>query len=165
MRDVAEEAGVALGTLYRYFPSKDQLAAEALVSWTSRLETGVITRHAPGVGSQERLIDTLQRVVRAFERHPNFFRLIGVLQVSTEPGVAELFRQHGDRFTDALLDTLDEVHPEDAPDLALTASSIVFALLQSLMLGHRTMSEVHSQIERSVRLLFAAPRLAQVASS
>ena len=33
MRDVAERADVALGTIYRYFASKDQLLAAALVEW------------------------------------------------------------------------------------------------------------------------------------
>jgi AcrR family transcriptional regulator len=33
MRDVAAEAEVALGTIYRYFSSKDHLLAAALVAW------------------------------------------------------------------------------------------------------------------------------------
>src|SRR5919108_352324 len=35
MRDVAERADVALGTLYRYFSSKEHLYAAALVAWSS----------------------------------------------------------------------------------------------------------------------------------
>ena len=47
MRDVAAEADVALGTIYRYFSSKDHLLAAALVAWTSDLERQVV-RRPPG---------------------------------------------------------------------------------------------------------------------
>ena len=38
MRDVASTAGVALGTIYRYFASKDHLLAAAMVEWAVDLE-------------------------------------------------------------------------------------------------------------------------------
>ena len=42
MRDVAERSGVALGTAYRYFSSKDHLLAAAWADWQRRLkENGV----------------------------------------------------------------------------------------------------------------------------
>ena len=49
VKDVAESAGVALGTVYHYFSSKDHLFAEALVRWASALR-GNVTRH-PLVGA------------------------------------------------------------------------------------------------------------------
>ena len=38
MKDIADRAGVALGTVYRYFSSKDHLVAAALVRWAESLE-------------------------------------------------------------------------------------------------------------------------------
>ena len=38
MRDVAARAEVALGTIYRYFPSKDALLLAAMVHWVGDLE-------------------------------------------------------------------------------------------------------------------------------
>ena len=51
MRDVAERSGVALGTAYRYFSSKDHLLAAAMAEWHLRLTETVIAarqrvRHA-----------------------------------------------------------------------------------------------------------------------
>ena len=37
MRDVAERSGIALGTVYRYFSSKEHLLAVALCDWQERL--------------------------------------------------------------------------------------------------------------------------------
>ena len=46
MRDVAASAEVALGTIYRYFPSKDALLAAAMLEWMEDLERRV-TQRAP----------------------------------------------------------------------------------------------------------------------
>ena len=46
MRDVAASADVALGTIYRYFSSKDALLAAAMVEWMEDLERRV-TQRAP----------------------------------------------------------------------------------------------------------------------
>src|SRR4029450_3126968 len=46
MRDVAARGEVALGTIYRYFPSKDALLLAVMVQWLVDLEDRV-TRHPP----------------------------------------------------------------------------------------------------------------------
>ena len=48
MRDVATTADVALGTIYRYFSSKDHLLAEALVEWVRDLGRRVQARPPRG---------------------------------------------------------------------------------------------------------------------
>ena len=45
VREVAESAGVALATLYHYFPSKEHLFAEALVQWASTMGSDVTGVH------------------------------------------------------------------------------------------------------------------------
>ena len=46
MRDVAATAQVALGTIYRYFASKDHLLAATLVEWTKDLQRRLAMRGA-----------------------------------------------------------------------------------------------------------------------
>src|SRR3954454_16754396 len=70
MRDVADRAGVALGTLYRYFPSKDQLLVAALGEWATTLEQRLKQKPPPGDTPAARVIDVLQRASRALEREP-----------------------------------------------------------------------------------------------
>ena len=48
MRDIAASAEVALGTIYRYFPSKDALLAAAMVEWMEDLERRVTTKAPRG---------------------------------------------------------------------------------------------------------------------
>ena len=70
MRDVAAKAHVALGTLYRYFPSKDQLLVAALGEWTQELQQRVTQRPPRGDTPAERVAEVLRRAVRALERAP-----------------------------------------------------------------------------------------------
>ena len=55
MRDIATTANVALGTIYRYFASKDHLLAEALVEWARDLGRRVNQRPISGDTTAERV--------------------------------------------------------------------------------------------------------------
>jgi AcrR family transcriptional regulator len=70
MRDVAASAEVALGTIYRYFPSKDALLAAAMVEWMEDLERRVSARAPKGTSTSERVYDVLRRAVATMERQP-----------------------------------------------------------------------------------------------
>lgn len=70
MRDVAASAEVALGTIYRYFPSKDALLAAAMVEWMEDLERRVTMRAPLGETTAERVHDVLRRAVATMERQP-----------------------------------------------------------------------------------------------
>ena len=48
MRDVASRADVAMGTVYRYFTSKDHLLAAALVHWVEQLDSRLAELPAQG---------------------------------------------------------------------------------------------------------------------
>lgn len=70
MRDVAQRADIALGTLYRYFSGKDHLLAAALVEWVQELERRVAARPPRGTTTAEQLVDILRRATRAMEKEP-----------------------------------------------------------------------------------------------
>src|ERR1700735_4222898 len=70
MKDVAEEANVALGTLYHYFSSKEHLFAEVLVKWAASLRTSLTRRPLTGDSPQQKLTEALHRSIRAFQRQP-----------------------------------------------------------------------------------------------
>lgn len=165
IRDVADEAEVALGTLYRYFPSKEQLFAEVLVVWTGSFESTVHGRRTNAATPQERLIQTLRRVCRAFDRSPQFFRLITAIEVATDPPTVALFAQHRDRFTEILLASLEGVEPDDARDIAAVVTAVVGSLLRGMTLGLVPMRAALEQSERAVHLIFGTPRLVATAAA
>ncbi len=68
MRAVAERADVAVGTLYRYFPSKVHLLVSALAREFERIETR--RKIPPGDTPQERMHLILSQITRAMQRDP-----------------------------------------------------------------------------------------------
>ncbi|MQA26690.1 MAG: cholesterol catabolism transcriptional regulator KstR [Micromonosporaceae bacterium] len=70
MRTVAEQADVALGTLYRYFPSKIHLLVSALVREFGRAQDKLDRAQIPGETPYERMLFVLGRVTRAMQRDP-----------------------------------------------------------------------------------------------
>src|SRR5271157_102936 len=74
MRDVAARADVAMGTVYRYFTSKDHLLAATLVHWVELLDARMAQQPARGAKSAERVLDVLDRGLRAISRSPPSWR-------------------------------------------------------------------------------------------
>ncbi len=70
MRAVAERADVALGTLYRYFPSKIHLLVSALVSEFERAKEKLERKPIPGDTPYERMLYVLGRITRSMQREP-----------------------------------------------------------------------------------------------
>ncbi|MBJ8345915.1 cholesterol catabolism transcriptional regulator KstR [Antrihabitans sp. YC2-6] len=68
MRAVAEKADVAVGTLYRYFPSKVHLLVSALAREFERIESRRKT--PPGDTAQERMHLMLGQITKAMQRDP-----------------------------------------------------------------------------------------------
>jgi AcrR family transcriptional regulator len=68
MREVAELADVALGTLYRYFPSKVHLLAAAMVRQLESLHEQLIRQEPEGADPGERVLAVIYRLIAALER-------------------------------------------------------------------------------------------------
>src|SRR5437870_2719758 len=88
MRDVAARADVALGTLYRYFPSKDHLLIAALVDWSSALNHRLAQKPPKGNTPADRVVDVLHRATRAIERAPQLSAAFVHALSSADPAVA-----------------------------------------------------------------------------
>jgi AcrR family transcriptional regulator len=70
MRAVAERADVALGTLYRYFPSKIHLLVSALAREFERNQERLDRKPVPGETPYERVLYVLGRTTRSMQREP-----------------------------------------------------------------------------------------------
>src|ERR1700729_2130969 len=70
MRTVAEQANVALGTLYRYFPSKIHLLVSALAREFERTQQKLDRAPIPGDTPYERMLYVLGRITQYMQRDP-----------------------------------------------------------------------------------------------
>ncbi|MEV6108313.1 TetR family transcriptional regulator [Streptomyces sp. NPDC051940] len=71
MREVAEQAGVALGTLYRYFPSKVHLLVATMQDQLQLLHETLRKRPPTEPTAGARVAGTLMRAFRAMQREPH----------------------------------------------------------------------------------------------
>jgi AcrR family transcriptional regulator len=70
MRTVAERADVALGTLYRYFPSKIHLLVSAMARELERVQDRTARVTIPGDTPYDRLMFILARITKGMQRDP-----------------------------------------------------------------------------------------------
>jgi AcrR family transcriptional regulator len=71
MRDVAAAADVALGTVYRYFSSKERLLLEAMAEQQSDLRTYLRSHPPTGAAPDDRVLAVLARSNRSLRQHPD----------------------------------------------------------------------------------------------
>jgi len=88
MRDVAARGQVALGTIYRYFTSKDHLLAAVQVQWITDLESRIRLRPPKGNTTADRMVDILRRATRAMEKEPDLSAAVVTALASPDPAVA-----------------------------------------------------------------------------
>jgi AcrR family transcriptional regulator len=87
-RDVAANAGVALGTLYKSFRSKEDLLSAALEREAEHLERKLEDNPAKGDTPLERVLTVFQLMTRALTRKPNYARAVMRAMASGVPEVA-----------------------------------------------------------------------------
>ncbi|MGH9214133.1 MAG: TetR family transcriptional regulator [Acidimicrobiales bacterium] len=117
MRDVATRANVALGTIYRYFSSKDALLASAMVHWMAELERRLADRPPKGRHTSERVLDVLNRAVRAMDRDPQLARAVVAALMAGDPAGVDALNG----MTGTLARIMRAAFPDDV-DPALEAS-------------------------------------------
>lgn len=150
MKDVAAEAGVALGTVYRYFQSKDHLFAEVLAHWAARLQTSIERRPLRGETNAERLTDVLQRSMRAFQGWPQLARVVMALESSEDPFTREIFARNMARNTQIYVESLLGLPEPVARDVVSVAASVFDLQLRQWVTGASSIADVYDRIARAV---------------
>jgi AcrR family transcriptional regulator len=153
VKDVADRADVALGTLYRNFNSKDHLFACALQSWS--MGFGDRLALSPTGPTVERVGAVYRRAVRAFEKQPRVYNVTMQVLSSTDPHATDMFgtfaRQQSEAFAVALeTSTLTE---DDRRDLIAVMSAVLDANLRSWQLGHQPIAAVYDAVDRAAHLI------------
>ncbi len=157
MRDIAERSGVALATLYRYFASKELLFAHAVVAWGEAFVASAKRRAGNAASDKERMQQTLRRTVKAYERWPNFYRLIAALELTEDDEARQVFRAFSANYQDSLRTVLVETAPDDAALVAQMLLSSLGAALRKWSVGDWQTAQVYAHMEAAVDLIFRAP--------
>jgi TetR/AcrR family transcriptional regulator, cholesterol catabolism regulator len=129
MRDVAARAGVALGTLYRHYASKDQLLLATLSQQATTLRERLVQRPPRGATPAERVADVLRRGTRALERQPQLTRAMLTAMSSTDDDVIPTKQEVNATLRAIIADAVDGEHVPKLDDIVHVLGALWFAEL------------------------------------
>ena len=160
MRAVAEQADVALGTLYRYFPSKIHLLVSALAREFEETEASLGRRAIPGDSPADRVMYVLTRATRGLQREPHLTEALTRAFMFADSSVAGEIHVVGLRLTAMLNRALqgdqyvEGAEPTDEEiAVARVISDVWLAALVSWVTGRLTATEVADHLATAVRLI------------
>ena len=154
LRTVAERAVVALGTLYRYFPSKIHLLVSALVLEFERTQEKLDRKPIPGDTPYDRMLYVLSRVTRTMQREPLLTEAMTRAFMFADPSAAAevnaVARQMERMFTRAMHD--GEPSADDAA-IARVIGDVWLSNLVAWVTRRASADDVSSHLELAARLL------------
>ena len=153
MRDLADQANVAVGTLYNYFASKDHLLAAAYLEWTNELEERITSRPPKGATPAERVTDVLGRVCEALGRQPRLVSAILTAANAKAPEVAELDSEVGVKIGAMIEHALALSDQGLSAEVTAVIEHVMHSSLLSWINGRMQMDQVIGAIESAAHLL------------
>ena len=159
MRSVAEQADVALGTLYRYFPSKIHLLVSALGREFERAEADTRDTPIPGDTAHERVMSLLDRTTRGLQRDPNLTEALTRAFMFADASVKTEILAVGKLLTTMLTRAM---HPdraeltelaEDDVAVARVIGDVWLSALVGWVTGRTSAGDVGKRMDVAVRLL------------
>jgi AcrR family transcriptional regulator len=152
--EVARDSGVALGTLYRYFASKEHLFAAVFVEWQGALGKRLEKEQPRGGTEAERLRDVFHRMIRAFQLQPQFYRVVMMLDGTSDPYAADLYQSLAARSRDTVAVAFGgPVDPDRAAILA-TLYAVLDESLRSWVMNRKAIAGVYADVNNAIRLIY-----------
>ena len=154
MRAVADRAGVALGTLYRYFPSKIHLLVSGLAREFERNQEKLDRIAIPGGTPYERMLFVLGRITRAMQREPMLTEAMTRAFMFADPSAAAEVNTVARLMEHMLTSAMHEGEPTaDEIAIARIIGDVWLSSLVAWVTRRASANDVSNQLELAARLL------------
>ena len=157
MRNVADLADVALGTLYRYFPSKIHLLVSALGRQFEQAEATLREKPIPGDNPSERVIFVLKKTTRGLQGDPHLTEALTRAFMFADASVAPEIHKVGMLMTAMLTHAMDPERTTEVTDddvaIARVIGDVWLSALVAWVTGRSTAAEPAQHMETAVRML------------
>jgi AcrR family transcriptional regulator len=158
MRAVADRADVALGTLYRYFPSKVHLLVSALGREFERAERAVVASSVPGATAYDRVTSVLGGTTRTLQREPHLTEALTRAFVFADASVRDEIDRVGRLLTSMLTHAMrgDDDPGRPTPEqvsVARVIGDVWLAAMVGWVTGRKSADEVTGSVDVAVALL------------
>ena len=152
--EVARDSGVALGTLYRYFASKEHLFAAAFVQWQGALKKRLEKEPLRGDTEADRLRDIFHQMIRAFQLQPQFYRVVMMLTATTDAYAADLYQSVTEQSRDTVQVAFDGPFDSDRAAILATLYAVLDQGLRAWVMNRRTITDVYADVDNAIRLIY-----------
>lgn len=159
MRAVAEQADVALGTLYRYFPSKIHLLVSALGRQFDEAAGRLQEREIPGDTPADRVLFVLKRMARGMQGDPKLTEALTRAFMFADSSVTNEIHVVGMAMTSIVTHAMhggvpdeDALTPEDVA-IARVIGDVWLSALVAWVTGRSTAAETAAHMETAVHLI------------
>ena len=154
MRTVAEQANVALGTLYRYFPSKIHLLVSALVREFERTQQKLDRATIPGDTPYERMLFVLGRITKSMQRDPMLTEAMTRAFMFADPSAAAEVNTVARLMERTLTRAIHEGEPTaDEVAIARIIGDVWLSNLVAWVTRRASADDVSNHLELAARLL------------
>ena len=156
MRAVAEQADVALGTLYRYFPSKIHLLVSALDRQFEDAQERLQVRDIPGDTPGDRVLFVLKRLTRGMQGDPKLTEALTRAFMFADASVATEIHTVGMQLSTMLTKAMDPERTQPTDDdvaIARVIGDVWLSALMAWVTGRSTAPETAQHMETAVRLI------------
>jgi AcrR family transcriptional regulator len=154
MRAVSERADVALGTLYRYFPSKIHLLVAALTEEMDQIQDKLDRKPIPGDTPAERMLFVLKRVTRNMQRDPMLTEAMTRAFMFADPSAAVEVNTVAQQMTRMFTRAMHDGEPSaDDVAIARVIGDVWLSNLVAWVTRRASADDVTSRLELAARLL------------
>lgn len=155
LREVARRARMSLTTIYKRYPTRDELIVAALRWWMDTHRYAAVTSHSPG---NESLYDGLMWIFRAifepWEKHPRMLQ--AYVRAQAAPGGDELTQRGFAVVVPAARSVMRDCDERFAEDLGLILTGVVHGALGQFAAASIEITDIVPTIERAVYWLAKA---------
>ncbi len=164
MRDVAAEAEVSMGTIYRYFGSKDEMLLAGFARWVrhTRRQLG---EHGPvGDNPGERVANALASAVAKSEKAPLLMEALLTAMANPDPAYVVYKREIGDGMHGIIGDAVGIEDAVDVDGVARVVSHVWFSSIMRWVSGVAPAGSVSEELRYAVSLLLPQTEALTIAS-
>lgn len=156
MRAVADRADVAVGTLYRYFPSKVHLLVTALAREFEAVESRADKSRLRGTTSLERLRHVLDMITMAMQRDPLLTEAMTRAFMFADASAAAEVDKVAIIIDRLLANAMVEGEPTDLDlKIARVVSDVWMSNLVQWLIRRASATDVTNRLELTITLLLA----------
>jgi AcrR family transcriptional regulator len=153
LREVAKRARVSLSTVYKHFPSRDELVLAALERWMEANVYRSMPASVPGEPLAGGLVAAFRHIFEPWMAHPTM--LAAFLRASLLPGGERLGRQGADAAGAVIASYFEGYDVEFARDVMTVLGHLTSGLLSQFAAGQADVAEIIRVYEVAVRRLTA----------